>query len=222
MLYGKRLACHNSVSEIFAFFISGFSMRKNREEAARVIRISFAAGEALLAALWLLTRAVLWLRRGRIDGRREAALLLMYLNLAVLLRFAFYPFSPVLGPVKPLLFDAARILPLRVNPVPLVRLRDYAYRRDLLINVLGNVGLFVPSGILYPILYPKLDSFWKAVAAGVGLSLVIELLQLPFFVRATDVDDLLLNILGCMIGYGIWFLLRGRKRRRDPAAPRER
>lgn len=43
---------------------------------------------------------------------------------------------------------------------------------------------------------------------GFLLSLSIEIIQLPFAVRASDVDDLILNTLGCMVGYGIYALVR--------------
>ena len=72
--------------------------------------------------------------------------------------------------------------------------------------------MFIPCGIVLPIVYKRLDTFWKVLAAGAGLSLAIELLQLPFSTRATDIDDLLLNTLGTAAGYGILALVRGLRR----------
>ena len=43
----------------------------------------------------------------------------------------------------------------------------------------------------------------KTVAAGALISLCIEILQLPFPSRASDIDDLILNTLGTAVGYGI-------------------
>lgn len=54
-----------------------------------MIRISLLTGELVFTALWLLCRAAVWIRQGRIDWKREAELLLMYINLAVLIRFVF-------------------------------------------------------------------------------------------------------------------------------------
>ena len=50
------------------------------------------------------------------------------------------------------------------------------------------------------------------MAAGAGMSLVIEILQLPFDTRASDIDDLILNTIGVVIGYGIYYLFAKRKR----------
>ena len=173
-----------------------------------MIRISFLCGELLLAGVWLLLRLAVWLRQGRIDWRREAVLLLMYVNLAVILRFTFYPMARVGGKVPPLLFHAGMAFPFRINWVPFVDFGFYQSKRVVLLNVIGNVALFTPSGVVLPIVYRKLDSFRKVVGTGFLMSLCIELLQLPFYVRATDVDDLIFNTLGVAVGYGSYALAR--------------
>ena len=139
----------------------------------------------------------------------------MYVNLAVILRVTFFPMTRLEGKVQPLLFDPATAFPFRVNLVPFVNLFDYANRRDLLLNVIGNAAMFIPSGIVLPILYKNLDSFWKTVADGAVLSLCIEIIQLPFSVRASDVDDLILNTLGVAVGYGNYALAKKRIMRKN-------
>ena len=173
-----------------------------------MIEIPFLLTEVLFAAVWLLLRLCVWVKNGRIDWKREAVLLLMYVNLAVIIRFSFFPMSLLNGKVRPLLFDPARVLPFRANLVPFVLLFDYDIKRELLANVIGNFSMFIPSGAVLPIVYRKLDSFWKVAGAGILLSLCIELLQLPFFQRTTDIDDLILNTAGVMVGYGIYSLVR--------------
>ena len=68
--------------------------------------------------------------------------------------------------------------------------------------------MFVPVGIVYPIVYKKLNTHVKVIAAGIGFSLAIELLQLLFFDRVSDVDDLILNSLGYLLGYLIYLLVK--------------
>ena len=181
-----------------------------------MITITLAAAELTLLLVWVAVRAVCRLRQGRIDGKREALLLLMLVNLAVLLRFTFFPMARVAGRVQPLLFDPEAIFPLRVNLIPFVHLLNFDTRRDLLLNLIGNFAMFIPSGIIMPILWPKLRGFWRTVAAGALLSLAIELLQLPFASRASDVDDLILNSLGAAAGYAILALCRRTKKDRPP------
>ena len=52
-----------------------------------MLEISFLSAELAFTAVWLLVRIIIWIRRNSIDWKREAVLLLMYLNLAVIIRF---------------------------------------------------------------------------------------------------------------------------------------
>ena len=80
-------------------------------------------------------------------------------------------------------------------------------------NVVGNMIMFIPTGIVLPVVYKRLNCFWKVVVVGAAISLCIELLQLPFASRATDVDDLILNTMGVAVGYGIYAAFRHLKRK---------
>ena len=68
-------------------------------------------------------------------------------------------------------------------------------------NVLLNVALFVPLGGLLPLLWKKCRKWYVTLPIGFGLSLVIELVQLAFCLGSCDVDDLITNTLGAVIGY---------------------
>ncbi|MBP5272941.1 MAG: VanZ family protein [Clostridia bacterium] len=175
--------------------------------------ITFLMAELVFAGIWLLTRICVWVRQKRIDWKREALLLLMFVNLAVIIRFVFFPRELVDGHIQPLVFDPATAFPIRMNLVPLVHLLDYANVRDIVWNVAGNAAMFVPTGIVLPIVYKKLNNFWKVVGAGALISLCIELLQLPFPTRASDIDDIILNTLGVVVGYAVFALVRAIYRR---------
>ena len=177
------------------------------DEVLRLIEISLLTGELFFTLLWLLGRGMIWIQQKKIAWKREAFLLLMYINLAVLIRFVFYPFFTVNGQVQPLIINRNSIQPLRVNLIPLVNILDYDVKREAAINIIGNICMFIPTGIIMPILYKRLDCFWKVLLAGAGLSFVIELIQLLFPGSVTDIDDLILNTAGVAIGYGIYRLV---------------
>ncbi len=63
-----------------------------------------------------------------------------------------------------------------------------------------NVLLFIPLGALVPCLWSKYRSIMKVTALGFVTSLGIEVLQI-FTLRATDVNDLITNVAGTVIGY---------------------
>ena len=128
--------------------------------------------------------------------------------------FGFFPHTQtgkLDGQVQPLIFDAATAFPFRMNLVPFVHLGDYEIKSEMWLNLIGNCAMFIPTGIIVPILYPNCKSFKKTALTGFLISLTIEIIQLPFAVRCSDVDDLILNTAGCIIGYGIYALVKRRK-----------
>ena len=163
---------------------------------------------AFISALWLLVRGYFAIRTRTVCWKREAELLLVYICLIVVARFTLCPFGKVDGQIQPLLFDPALIFPPRINLIPLVYLLDYLIAGEAVLNTVGNTAMFIPIGIIWPAVFRKLDTHGKIIAAGVGLSLCIEILQLPFFDRVTDIDDLILNSLGFLMGYGIYLLVK--------------
>ena len=172
-----------------------------------MIEISFLSGQIFVVCGWILWR-VLANRRKTVDWKSEAKQLLFLINLLVIYRVTFHPFSKVDGQVQPLIFEWAAAWPFRMNLVPFVNLLDYESKKDLLLNIIGNTTMFIPLGIVFPILDRRLNTHAKAMAAGVGISLCIEILQLPFFDRVSDIDDLLLNSLGYVTGYGVYLLVK--------------
>lgn len=70
-----------------------------------------------------------------------------------------------------------------------------------------NVLLFMPLGFMLPYIWKKYEVLWKTALSGFTFSLIIELSQL-FNRRVTDIDDLLMNTLGTLIGWVIFRLLK--------------
>jgi len=173
-----------------------------------MIEISYAAMIIAISVIWLAVRAIVWIKFRQFSWKRELQLLLVYICFIVVARFTFFPFAKVDGKIQPLLLDSANVYPFRINIIPFVNLFDYPERRDAVLNFIGNTTMFIPIGVIWPIVYRKLDTWKKVIAAGVGFSLLIELLQLPFFDRVTDIDDLLLNSAGFLAGYGLYTLVK--------------
>ena len=168
-----------------------------------MIEITYTQMLIFISVVWLSIRAICWIVNAGIDLKREAKLLLVYICIVVVVRFTFCPFGTVDGKIQPLLFDSSRILPFWVNLKPFVYWFDYPTMKEALLNLIGNTAMFIPLGIVWPAVFKRLNTHGKVIAAGVGISLTIEILQLPFFNRATDIDDLILNSAGFLMGYGI-------------------
>ena len=67
-------------------------------------------------------------------------------------------------------------------------------------NCILNVALFVPLGLFLPMLWQKYRTLKYTAGFGFCLSLLIELIQMLTF-RATDVNDLITNVLGTLTGF---------------------
>ena len=168
----------------------------------------------VITALWCAVRAAVATKNKTISWKREAQLILVYICVVVVARFTFFPFSKVNGQIQPLVFSAEQVFPVRLNLIPMVNLLDYPNKGEVYLNVIGNTTMFLPLGIVWPCVFRKLNTHKKAILAGVGVSLLIEILQLPFYDRVTDIDDLILNSLGYLAGYGILLLVRTLKKKK--------
>lgn len=94
-------------------------------------------------------------------------------------------------------------LDLAFNLIPIIDIASdvAAYIRNTLLNVL----LFVPLGFLMPVIWKEYRSVKKTVLFGLGLSAMVEILQM-FTYRLTDIDDLIFNTAGAAAGYYIYIL----------------
>ncbi|HHX11893.1 MAG TPA: VanZ family protein [Clostridiales bacterium] len=104
---------------------------------------------------------------------------------------------------------------LRYNLVFFQEIKRFIQYRHLLgfenfvVNILGNVIAFAPFGFLLPILKESYRSFFVITFLSMFFSLSIELIQLTTRVGIFDVDDILLNTLGGVLGYIIFLVFNG-------------
>ena len=73
-----------------------------------------------------------------------------------------------------------------------------------LINLAGNVIMFIPLGYLLPIIWAKFRSWKHILRCGILIVLCVEVLQFVTLLGRFDIDDLWMNVLGIMIGYGLY------------------
>lgn len=94
----------------------------------------------------------------------------------------------------------------RYNFIPFKEIERFWKYRDILgihtfYNLAGNVLIFVPAGFFIPLLWETRRGFVFTVCVTFWMSLMVELVQLFSRVGSFDVDDLLLNTLGGILGY---------------------
>lgn len=87
------------------------------------------------------------------------------------------------------------------------------------LNLVGNVIGFLPFGFCLPVISRKNRKMKRVVFAGAVSSACIEFVQLVTKTGVCDVDDVILNTLGTLIGY-LLFLLADEIRKRSPLESR--
>ena len=91
--------------------------------------------------------------------------------------------------------------------------------------LVGNVVVFVPLGLLAPAVWPRLGSWPSALVGGLLVSAGVEVGQLAvsvalgFSYRVTEVDDVLLNVSGVLLGYALWRALVAAQAPTRPRSP---
>lgn len=80
---------------------------------------------------------------------------------------------------------------------------------DWVSNMLGNVLIFIPIGMLLPLMNKKQKSFLLCLGIGLLMILSIEIIQHYFGLGVFDVDDIMLNELGIALGLGCYRVLKG-------------
>lgn len=107
----------------------------------------------------------------------------------------------------------------RYNVIPFREIRRYLLYPHLLgpyavlTNLIGNVVGFLPFGAILPVLKRNMRSFWKILLLSFEFSAMIEVTQLLTRLGSFDVDDIILNTAGGVLGYGV-FCVCNRLRRK--------
>lgn len=106
--------------------------------------------------------------------------------------------------------------PAPINIIPFHTIYQYLYTNNSAVdgweavsslNLWANLLLFTPLGIFLPLLSKKYVSLLHILISGLITSLCIEFIQY-FIGRRADIDDIMLNVIGVLIGFVIYLLCR--------------
>ncbi len=156
---------------------------------------------------WVIARLLRYAIYKQGSWARALTLLILCLFLWFLIHQTLEPYSlvinrfarrPNLIPLKGLVLMVRRAF---IAEQPLI------VRMIVLVNILGNVLIFVPIGFLASVLTPLRHKGWLSFTLGLTISLTIEILQLGFLIRVFDVDDLILNSIGAWLGFLVFLVL---------------
>lgn len=150
-----------------------------------------------MAGIGVLLRTRSMNRAGRAAYRRRALWVLLVYYLTILSVLLFFG-----G-----LFHVDRAWGSAVNLEPFYTISRFFihYRRtgslSSLWNLLGNVVILVPLGVLLPVMFRVLRRFWLTLPLLALFAVAVEYLQWRTGVGVADVDDSILNFAGAAVGY---------------------
>ena len=111
-----------------------------------------------------------------------------------------------------------QMLQSNINLTPLFTIKNYLYvivhrsNDDVLIhciiNLLGNVLLFIPLGYLLPKIFARQENFFRFFLTCALAILLVELVQLFTLLGSFDVDDIILNLGGMLLGFIYYHLTK--------------
>lgn len=150
-------------------------------------------------AVLVLLYIFIFFKRWRPQGRdRLFVNTLMYAYISLVLYFT----------MMPVVTSIPFILNHPYNPMNLVPFIDVSMGRgDFSRQVMLNVIMTLPFGFLCPLTQTRRAKFGRTVFFCFLMSLGIELLQ-PFFDRSSDITDLITNVIGGALGYGLYAILK--------------
>ena len=115
-------------------------------------------------------------------------------------------------------YDYAELMRSNINLIPLHTIRNYwtvVTRREFtplfwhcVINLGGNIFLFLPIGYFLPRLWAGMRHFGVFLIICTLSIMLVELLQLVTLLGSLDVDDLILNLWGMITGYLIFAIIK--------------
>lgn len=85
------------------------------------------------------------------------------------------------------------------------RTENEALLREVVVNLVGNVVMFIPLGFLLPLNWQRFRGFFRLTGYAALIITAVEVVQLITLLGCLDVDDLILNLTGTALGY---FILR--------------
>jgi len=104
-------------------------------------------------------------------------------------------------------------LPLNFKPVlhklnlqPFLWLWEDNLRLRIVIEIIPNIMLFIPLGIFLPTAFKRMRKLKRAALVAFIVTFSVEFFQY-FIGRTSDIDDMIMNLLGGIIGYGLFRVL---------------
>ncbi|MGL5329388.1 MAG: VanZ family protein, partial [Peptostreptococcaceae bacterium] len=179
-----------------------------------MVMASFLIVMILTVIAWGIYRTVLYRKNKEINILRECLLLIFLIYFLILLFMTVFKSGTISfnNPFDSYMYKSEGIFGI-INIIPFKETINTILDEHVPItmpirNIVGNILLFVPLGIMIPILFNKYDKLSKIFVLGLTSSLCIEVVQLFVGYNISDIDDVIFNTTGAILGFACYKLLK--------------
>ena len=168
-----------------------------------MIDIPFILAAILFTIIWIIFRVRYYIKNKPINKLREAFINLFFIYFLILVNLTIFKYGYLT-----LDFD----IRFYINDIPFVETvkmftNEFSDIHIALYNVIGNILLFIPLGFCIPLFFNKKNKLSKVILYGFTASLTIEVLQIFTPFNTTDIDDIIFNTLGSILGFVIFNII---------------
>lgn len=162
-----------------------------------MIGISYIYFLILSLILWFIYRFISHKKYNKINILREVFINFFFIYFLIVIYFTF--FKGCILHLDLQMRSYANIIPL-LETIKMFQ-DNFMGLGNSLYNVIGNILLFIPFGFAIPLLFKNHNKLFKVTLYGFIASFSIELLQYLTCTNFTDIDDVIFNTLGALVGF---------------------
>lgn len=168
-----------------------------------MIEIPFILAAILFTIIWIIFRVRYYIKNKPINKLREIFINLFFIYFLILVNLTIFKYGYL-----NLDFD----IRFYINYIPFLETvkmftNEFSDIHIALYNVIGNILLFIPLGFCIPLFFNKKNKLSKVILYGFTASLTIEVLQIFTPFNTTDIDDIIFNTFGSILGFIIFNII---------------
>jgi glycopeptide antibiotics resistance protein len=163
----------------------------------------------MIIPFWIIFRMISFKNRVDLNRNKEIITNISFIYILVILRIVDL-FPILIG--FPKYYD----FPIDHNLIPFKSIKEslsHSYYLVPLRNILGNVLLLLPLGLLLPLLSDKISNIKDILIKGMLVSITLEFLQFSAPWRVANIDNVLLHTIGVFLGFYMYKILSSHLRK---------
>ena len=168
---------------------------------------NFILVSILSIVVWIIYRIILKIKNKEVNLCREIILFIFFVYFLYLLLLTIFKGGMIT--IRNIsneyiyrqygLFGIINIVPIKETIETFMH--SEAGKMNSIRNIIGNIIAFMPLGFFVPLLFDKFNNYKKVIKVGFLSSLAIEITQLFVGSNVCDIDDIIYNTLGAIVGF---------------------